>query len=52
MQKATPDRKVGIVAFNNEVTVIGDGTKNPVIITGDKLYNKDFLLNNGIELFG
>ena len=27
MQKATPDRKVGLVAFSGEVNVIGDGSK-------------------------
>jgi len=27
MGKTNPDRKVGLVTFNNEVTVIGDGTK-------------------------
>lgn len=29
MQKATPDRKVGLVTFNSEVSIIGDGTKVP-----------------------
>jgi hypothetical protein len=29
MKKGAPDRKLGIVTFNHEVTVIGDGTKDP-----------------------
>jgi len=29
MSKGAQERKVGIVAFNNEVSVIGDGTKEP-----------------------
>jgi hypothetical protein len=37
MQKNNPDRKLGLVTFNNEVTIIGDGTKDPVTIVGDKL---------------
>jgi len=49
MKKKNPDRKIGLVTFNNEVTVIGDGTKDPITITGDKLYNYDFLLKNGVE---
>ena len=48
MQNATPDRKVGIVTFNGDVTVIGDGTKVGVVITGDKLKDYDYLLSNGV----
>jgi hypothetical protein len=29
MSKAAPDRKLGIVTFNHEVTIIGDGSKEP-----------------------
>ena len=32
------------------MTVIGDGTKNPVTITGDKLKNYDWLVENGSKL--
>ena len=49
MQKNNPDRKLGLVTFNNEVTIIGDGTKDPVTITGDKLFDHDFLLKNGVD---
>lgn len=27
MQKIYPNKKIGLVTFNNEVTVIGDGTQ-------------------------
>ena len=40
-------RKVGVVTFNNEVTVIGDGCKAGQVITGDKLFDFEFLENNG-----
>jgi len=35
------------VTFNNEVTVIGDGTQAPQTITGDKLTDLEYLKNNG-----
>lgn len=47
MGNGASDRKVGIVTFNNEVSVIGDGTENPQTITGDKLYDYDYLMENG-----
>ena len=47
MSKGAPDRKLGIVTFNNEVTIIGDGSKDPQVITGDKLFNYDYLIENG-----
>jgi len=50
MKKGAPDRKLGIVTFNHEVTVIGDGTKDPHVVTGDKLNNYDFLLENGYKI--
>jgi hypothetical protein len=49
MQKNNPDRKIGLVTFNNEVTIIGDGTKHPSTVAGDKLFNYDYLLQNGVE---
>ena len=44
MQKNNAERKIGLVTFNNEVTIIGDGTQAPQTVTGDKLFNHDFLL--------
>jgi len=49
MGNGATDRKVGLVAFNHEVTLIGDGTDDPQIIGGDKLENYDYLLENGTE---
>lgn len=40
-------RKIGVVTFNGDVTVLGDGSKDPSTITGDKLNNYDWLLENG-----
>jgi hypothetical protein len=39
MAKICPDRKVGIVTFNGEVTILGDGTTDVTSITGDRLNN-------------
>jgi len=47
MKNDNPKRKVGLVTFNNEVTIVGDGIQDPDIIRGDKLLNYDFLLENG-----
>lgn len=47
MAKGADKRKVGVVTFNHEVTMIGDGSKDPQVITGDKLMNYDYLENNG-----
>lgn len=44
MSLGAPDRKVGIVTFNHEVTVIGDGVKISQTIAGDKLMDYDFLI--------
>jgi len=43
------DRKVGLVSFNDQVTVVGDGTEIPDMIGGDKLNDYDFLIKNGHE---
>lgn len=43
MAKEYPNRRVALVTFSNEVTVIGDGKTEPVSIAGDKLGNKDTL---------
>ena len=49
MANGASDRKLGLVAFNNDVTVVGDGSQDPMIITGDKLHDYDFLIQNGAE---
>lgn len=50
MSKGAHNRKVGVVTFNNDVNVIGDGTKNPLTITGEKLFNYEWLLENGNKM--
>jgi len=47
MGKGASDRKLGLVSFNNEVTVVGDGASDPQMITGDKLMDYDYLVENG-----
>eukprot|EP00486_Rosalina_sp_Unknown_P000113 CAMPEP_0201564840 /NCGR_PEP_ID=MMETSP0190_2-20130828/3443_1 /ASSEMBLY_ACC=CAM_ASM_000263 /TAXON_ID=37353 /ORGANISM="Rosalina sp." /LENGTH=931 /DNA_ID=CAMNT_0047981539 /DNA_START=123 /DNA_END=2918 /DNA_ORIENTATION=- len=58
IHKENPNYKIGLVSFNNEVTVIGDGMGTHEIITGDKLNNLEKLkeigetkckINNTIE---
>jgi len=44
-----PNARVGLVVFSNEVTIIGDGTQQPIVITGDKLYNNEALFNVASE---
>lgn len=47
MAKGADKRKVGIVTFNNELSIIGDGAKDPQIVTGDKLFDYDTLVRIG-----
>ena len=47
MANGASERKIGIVAFNHEVHVIGDGTQSAQIVTGDHLQNFEYLQNNG-----
>lgn len=46
LSSGAPKRKVGIVTFNNEVTLIGDGSVPPKTFAGDKLSNYEMLLND------
>lgn len=41
LQRATPNKKIGLITFNNEVCIIGDGFAN-ISLAGDKLedFNK------------
>ena len=49
MKKTHPNRKVGVVAFNSEVIVYGDGGSDPIIVAGDKLNKEDVCLSVGID---
>ena len=42
-----PNAVVLLVAFNNEVTLVGDGSSHPVVITGDKLNDYEALMKIG-----
>jgi biopolymer transport protein ExbD len=44
LAKQHPNRNVGLVTFNDEVIIIGDGTKEPVFIAGDKLHKYDEIM--------
>ncbi|XP_041351713.1 uncharacterized protein LOC121370501 [Gigantopelta aegis] len=43
MSREHPHRRVALITFDNEVTVIGDGTATPTAIAGDKLANQEAL---------
>lgn len=47
MNNGAKDRKLGLVSFNHEVSIIGDGSEDPQVIAGDKLDNYDYLVENG-----
>merc|ERR1719361_1464626 len=47
ISKSHPHYKLGLVTFNNEVTVIGDGVSNQVTVAGDKLNDLDKLKEIG-----
>lgn len=49
MSLGAENRKVGVVTFNSDVTILGDGSKIPQTIAGDKLNDFDFLLQNGCD---
>lgn len=44
--KNDPNKKVGLITFNNEVIVFGDCSKDPVNILGDKLTKKENIVND------
>jgi hypothetical protein len=47
MKAEKSKRKVGLVSFNGDVQVIGDGSQVPLTISGDKLTDYAWLLENG-----
>jgi len=44
LKLAHPNARVGLVVFSSEVIIIGDGTKDPIVIAGDKLNHYDTLI--------
>merc|ERR1712130_349052 len=49
ISKSHPHYKLGLVTFNNEVTVIGDGVSAQVTVAGDKLNDLDKLKEIGTQ---
>ncbi|CAI2385036.1 unnamed protein product [Moneuplotes crassus] len=49
MADKSPELKVGLVSFSDEVTVHGDCSEQPQTIAGDKLSDYEFLAQNGVE---
>lgn len=47
MSEIYPNRRVGIVTFNSSVQIIGDGSKAPVDISGDRLLSQAELIQLG-----
>mmetsp|Transcript_57313 Transcript_57313/g.78154 ORF Transcript_57313/g.78154 Transcript_57313/m.78154 type:complete len:794 (-) Transcript_57313:139-2520(-) len=52
MAEESPDRVVGLVTFSSSVTVYGDGTGTPTIISGNRLDDLDELIKAGQEAAG
>jgi len=48
-QRENPEFRVGLVAFSNEVTLLGDGTQQQTQVNGDRLYSWDELQKIGSE---
>jgi len=46
IKKSDPLKRVGFVTFNSEVTVIGDNKTPTVNIVGDKLSNRQAIVDN------
>ena len=47
MKAEKSKKKVGLVSFNGDVNIIGDGSQLSQTISGDKLTNYKYLLENG-----
>jgi hypothetical protein len=46
IKKSDPNKRVGFVTFNNEVTIIGDNKTATVNIVGDKLNNRQAIVDS------
>ena len=44
-----PNKKIGFVTFNQDVNIVGDGSEMPLVVSGDKLSDYEFLKKNGID---
>ncbi|XP_005089421.2 circularly permutated Ras protein 1 [Aplysia californica] len=50
MWQTFPHRRVALITFSNEVSVVGDGSQAEVTIAGDKLNSEEQLRKEGTEL--
>lgn len=46
LDSRSPGKRVGLVAFNSEVIIIGDGNMESVRISGDQLSDENMLENS------
>jgi hypothetical protein len=49
LSKSQPQKKVGMIVFNNEVMWLRDGSTPPLVVAGDKLQQWDTLVQIGRE---
>ena len=47
LQKQHPENRMCLVLFASEVTIVGDGSRPPVVIAGDRLSSREDLLEAG-----
>lgn len=47
--KSQPNKRVVMITFNNEVSIVGDGTQKEEIIAGDKLNDFEALTERAKE---
>ena len=50
MARQNPDRKLGLVAFDNEINIVGDGLEKAYLIAEDQtMHDYDRLMEIGLE---
>ena len=50
MAEQNPDRKLGLVAFDNTIHIVGDGVEKPKVLVQEKtMHNYDRLMEIGLE---
>eukprot|EP00727_Mastigamoeba_balamuthi_P004461 m51a1_g14012 putative ras gtpase (969) ;mRNA; r:1089721-1092844 len=53
LQRTQPEKKVLLLTFSNEVTVIGDGvSRDEEVVAGDRLHNYEDLWSHGATMTG
>ena len=50
LKTKSPNRRVGVICFNGDVTVLGDGSAAPKTFTGDLLTSYDGLFSAASQL--